>query len=158
MTRLLFVCMGNICRSPAAENVMRHLAESEGLSDRLEIDSAGTIGLHTGHPPDERMTEAARQRGIPMKRQARQITVEDLDAFDHILVMDRDNLDDVEMLAVDANGHKATISMFCDYCTGYTDIEVPDPYYGGPDGFEKVLDLIEDGCREIARRVRDGEM
>ena len=97
--RLLFVCWGNICRSPAAENVMRAVAEREGLGDRIEIDSAGTISLHTGNPPDDRMTAAANRRGIAMKGSARQIASRDLETFDWVLVMDEDNHTDVKLLA-----------------------------------------------------------
>lgn len=156
--RLLFVCMGNICRSPAAENVMRSVSEKEGLGDRVVIDSAGTIGLHTGDPPDHRMTRAARRRGIRMAGQARQITVADLDSFDWVLVMDEENLADVQALAGRNGGGSARIAMFCEFCTAHEENEVPDPYYGGPEGFEKVLDLLEDGCSGIIRRFQEGKL
>ena len=157
--RLLFVCMGNICRSPAAENVMRHLLEEQGASHAFELDSAGTIRLHAGNPPDSRMTLAAKQRGIPMTGRARQIVGEDLERFDWILVMDRENLADVQTLARHHGRGNAQVTLFCDFCEAEPDAEeVPDPYYGGPEGFERVLDLLEDGCGGLIRRWRAGEL
>ncbi|HRX56590.1 MAG TPA: low molecular weight protein-tyrosine-phosphatase [Verrucomicrobiales bacterium] len=156
--RILFVCMGNICRSPAGENVLRHLAARAGLEEVWEIDSAGTISTHTGNPPDSRMTAAARTRGIPMSGRARQIRASDLDRFDLILTMDNDNLADVKGLAARHGGmeaHRARIVPFCTYCESHGETEVPDPYYGGPEGFEKVLDLLEDGCAAMVRRFRE---
>lgn len=155
---LLFVCMGNICRSPAAENVMRHALERESLSDQFELDSAGTIGFHAGRAPDPRMSEAARRRGFPTGGSARQVTRADLDLFDWILVMDRENLEDVEALARRHGPGRARIALFCDFCEKFSAREVPDPYYGGPEGFEKVLDLLEDGCEGLVRKYRAGEL
>lgn len=150
--RLLFVCMGNICRSPAAEGVMKHQLEAAGLAHQVEVDSAGTINLHAGNAPDRRMTEAAARRGIPLRHRARQVTAQDLQDFDLVLVMDQANLDDV--LDLDQDGrHRSKIQLFCDYCTDHPHKEVPDPYYGGPAGFELVLDLLEDGCANLLRKV-----
>ena len=135
--------MGNICRSPAGEAVLRHLAPGT-----FEIDSAGTIGMHAGNPPDERMHRAAAARGIPTGGAARQVTSEDLHTFDLVLAMDPDNrayLDDLPP-------GTATVRNFVEYCTDHDDDEVPDPYYGGDEGFEHVLDLLEDGCAEIIKR------
>ncbi|MCB1231416.1 MAG: low molecular weight phosphotyrosine protein phosphatase [Verrucomicrobiae bacterium] len=156
--RLLFVCMGNICRSPAAENVMRHLLEQQGLSHAFELDSAGTIRYHAGNPPDARMTEAARARGIAMTGRARQVKGSDLEKFDWVLVMDRDNLSDVQIMASHHGTGDAKVAMFCDFCDENDEDEVPDPYYGGPEGFEKVLDLLEDGCSGIIRRYEEGAL
>lgn len=156
--RILFVCMGNICRSPAAENMMRAVAEREGLSEQIELDSAGTIRLHTGNPPDDRMIETARRRGVDMTGRARQIAAADLETFDWVLVMDEDNLADVEALASQNGGSTARIAMYCEFCTEHDESEVPDPYYGGVDGFEKVLDLLEDGCSGIVRQYREGKV
>ena len=151
--RLLFVCMGNICRSPAAEAVMRHLVESEGLAGRIECDSAGTIAFHTGNPPAHRMHMAAKNRGINTGGQARQICDDDYHSFDMILTMDDENLVNVRNMAP-AGGYPAEIRPFCDSVSGSTAPEVPDPYYGGPRGFETVLDLLEDGCVSLLEHVR----
>lgn len=156
--KMLFVCMGNICRSPAAENVMRHVLEEQGLSHAFELDSAGTIRYHAGNPPDARMTEAAQRRGIEMRGHARQVEGVDLERFDWILVMDRDNLNDVQIMAGQHGKGDARVAMFCDFCDQHDEDEVPDPYYGGPEGFEKVLDLLEDGCAGIVRRYEEGAL
>lgn len=151
--RLLFVCMGNICRSPAAEGVMKHQLAAAGALGKAEVDSAGTINLHAGNPPDSRMTAAAANRGIELVHRARQVTAKDLADFDLVLVMDEDNLRDVRRL--DREGKYADkIKLFCDYTTRHSQTEVPDPYYGGPDGFELVLDLLEDGCANLVKEVR----
>ena len=151
--RLLFVCMGNICRSPAAEAVMRRLVEADGLAKRIECDSTGTISFHTGNPPDPRMHEAAARRGIRTGGQARQILADDYRSFDMILTMDDENLVNVRNMAP-AGAHTAEVRPFCDFVTGTGATEVPDPYYGGPQGFETVLDLLEDGCASLLEHVR----
>ena len=156
--KVLFVCMGNICRSPAAENVMRHLAEVGGLSEALDLDSAGTIRLHTGNPPDPRMIEAAEKRGITMIGKARQIEGVDLERFDWILVMDRENLSDVHIMASQHGKGTARVAMFCDFCDQDEAEEVPDPYYGGAEGFERVLDLLEEGCQGFIERFQEGAL
>ncbi len=156
--RILFVCMGNICRSPSAENVMRAVAEREGVADQLELDSAGTISMHTGNPPDARMTAAAQRRGITMRGRARQVRPADFAEFDLILAMDNDNRSDLDSWAK-PDGAKARVAMFCEFCEEHPDFsEVPDPYYGGTDGFETVMDLLEDGCSVIARQIKDGTL
>ncbi len=143
--RILFVCMGNICRSPAGENVMRSMIEAEGISDRFELDSAGTISMHSGNSPDRRMIEAGRARGVPMTGRARHVKSDDLEKFDLILAMDDDNLSYLQDLTK-GRGSKAELRLFCEFCTQHEASCVPDPYYGGAAGFEKVLDLLEDGC------------
>lgn len=153
ISSILFVCMGNICRSPAGENVMRRLLEDAGLADAVRCDSAGTLDYHTGEPPDSRMCAAGRRRGLPMTGTARQVTRADLDAFDLILVMDNDNYAALARLATAGNRHK--IKRFCEYCSAHTETEVPDPYYGGASGFEQVLDLLEDGCAQILKQIKD---
>ena len=145
--------MGNICRSPAAEAVMRHLVESEGLAKRIECDSAGTISFHTGSPPDPRMHEAAAKRGIRTGGQARQIRADDYRSFDMILTMDDENLINVRKMAP-AGDHPAEVRPFCDFVTEAVATEVPDPYYGGLQGFETVLDLLEDGSASLLEQVR----
>ncbi len=149
MKRILFVCMGNICRSPAAEGVFRRLVAERGLADRIEIDSAGTIGYHAGDPPDARMTAAAARRGISLDGQsARHFQRADLDAFDMVLAMDRANLRDIR--ALDESGrHARKIKLFLDFHPSAKGTDVPDPYYGGPDGFEKVLDLIQEAAEPL---------
>ena len=152
--RLLFVCMGNICRSPAGEAVMRDVVESEGLSSQIQCDSAGTISFHTGNPPDHRMHAAAQNRDIITEGQARQINQADYNEFDLILTMDEDNYRNVLNLAPDGE-FSAEIKRFCDFVTESTANEVPDPYYGGAQGFETVLDLLEDGCASLLEHVRE---
>ncbi len=156
--RLLFVCLGNICRSPAGENVMNHLLEREGLASRFEVDSAGTAGYHIGNPPDARMTRAARDRGIEMKGRARQVKPADFEEFDWIFAMDRSNHEDLLAVRKRCANPTAQLALFCDFCEGHDEREVPDPYYGGPEGFEKVLDLLEDGCAAFLRQWRAGEL
>lgn len=151
--RLLFVCLGNICRSPAADGVMRDVVEKAGLSARIEIDSAGTEGWHSGKLPDQRMRQAASTRGITLDHRARQFKAVDLERFDLILAMDRDNERNIRALDRESR-HAAKIRLFCDFCTDHSEREVPDPYYGGPEGFEHVLDLIEDGCEGLLCEVK----
>jgi protein-tyrosine phosphatase len=142
---VLFVCMGNICRSPAAEGVFLHLLAEAGLEHCFAVDSAGTGGWHVGHRADRRMIDAAERRGIHLPSRARQIEAADLQRFDHILTMDADNLAAVRRLERQAPGG-ARISPLIDHCRQLRSPEVPDPYYGGEDGFERVLDLLEDAC------------
>ncbi len=152
--RLLFVCLGNICRSPAAEGVMRSLVQSEGMGDHVLIQSAGTAGWHTGKLPDPRMRTAAQNRGCSLNSRARQLTARDLHDQDLILVMDRANLGDARALDRESSfGGK--IRLFCEFCADHDEQEVPDPYYGGEQGFEHVLDLLEDGCRGVLRHIRE---
>jgi len=155
--RILFVCMGNICRSPTAEGVMRHLVREAGLEDEIVIDSAGTGDWHAGDPPDRRSTEVARARGIVLEGAARQITVDDFKAFDYLLAMDRDNLDGIRAIAPDeASAAKARLLREFDPASaGAPDLDVPDPYYGGPQGFETVLDQVEAACRGLLDELRD---
>ncbi|RBP46298.1 protein tyrosine phosphatase [Roseimicrobium gellanilyticum] len=156
-TRILFVCMGNICRSPAAEGVMQHMIDEAGLGNEVQVDSAGTIGMHAGNPPDSRMRKAASRRGYTLNHAARQLRPSDLEAFDLVLVMDEFNLADANQLAGGAP-RKARMHLFCEYCTEHDHTEVPDPYYGGPEGFEEVLNLLEDGCAELVRRLQNGTL
>jgi protein-tyrosine phosphatase len=153
---LLFVCMGNICRSPAAEGIMLHLAERAGLGDRITCDSAGTIAHHIGEPPDRRMQRAAQARGIALRGRARQFDRPDFERFDRILAMDRANYADI--LALDPQGcHRHKVKLICDYCTRYTEREVPDPYYGGEAGFRHVIDLLLDACSGLLAEIHTGQ-
>ncbi len=147
--RILFVCLGNICRSPAAEGVLRAYVEREGLGDKIEIDSAGTYGGHAGEAADSRMRQAAFVRGYHLTHRSRRIEEEDFFLFDRIIVMDDNNFRDVERLAPSIEA-KAKVERFVDLCRSHPDAHyVPDPYYEGREGFERVLDLLEDGCEQI---------
>ena len=150
--KVLFVCLGNICRSPAAEGCFLHLIAREQLDDLFAVDSAGTGDWHVGKPADRRMLEAASRRGILLPSRARQIAFSDLQAFDHILTMDDDNLAAVRRLA-GSHPTRATIEPITRY-SRHGLHEVPDPYYGGPDGFEQVLDLLEDVCEGLLAELR----
>jgi protein-tyrosine phosphatase len=149
---VLFVCMGNICRSPTAEGVFRHLVEEGGLSDHIEIDSAGTHAYHVNEPPDRRATAAAERRGYSLTAiRARRVVDTDFERFDYIIAMDRDN---VERLVEQADvEHHDKIRLFLDFANAQED-EVPDPYYGGAAGFERVLDLVEDASRGLLEILR----
>jgi protein-tyrosine phosphatase len=151
--QLLFVCLGNICRSPAAENIMNHLLAQAGLNEYVVCDSAGTSSYHIGSPPDRRMTAAAGQRGIPMQGCARQFVYEDFEAFDLILAMDRDNY--MGICALDRAGrYRHKVHLMCDFCTQHTLKEVPDPYYGGAEGFNLVIDLLQDACKGLLQHLQ----
>ncbi len=156
---LLFVCLGNICRSPAAEGVFLHLLAREGLEDRFVVDSAGTGGWHVGRPADPRMRAAAERRGITLPSRARQLDRHDLLAFNRILTMDDDNLLSVQALArelVVPAQQLALIEPMTSHCKRLRVREVPDPYYGGDQGFEDVLDLLEDACSGLLDTLRLG--
>uniref|UniRef100_UPI0040568D22 low molecular weight protein-tyrosine-phosphatase n=1 Tax=Alistipes sp. TaxID=1872444 RepID=UPI0040568D22 len=154
--RILFVCLGNICRSPAAEAMLRLLVEREGLSDGVEIDSAGTYGGHSGERSDPRMRRAAAARGIEMTHRARQVREEDFERFDRIIAMDDNNYEALFRLAPDrAAGQK--IYRFREFLRRNPDWSyIPDPYYEGHEGFELVLDLLEDGCQTIVDELKQG--
>lgn len=151
--KLLFVCLGNICRSPTAENIMNHLVAQANLQSRITCDSAGTAGYHIGSPPDLRMsTAAASKLGIKLLGQARQLQKSDLADFDLILAMDAENYQDI--LALDPTGQYADkVRLMCEFCSKYKDKEVPDPYYGGPEGFNYVIELLLDACSGLLRQV-----
>ena len=153
--RLLFVCLGNICRSPAAEGVFLHLIAQAGLEDRFVVDSAGTGGWHVGNPADRRMRAAAERRGIHLPSRARQIELADFSNFDRILTMDDDNLRAVRSLAgeLGARSDLALVEPMTSHCRRFGDKEVPDPYYGGEQGFEHVLDLLEDACSGLLKTL-----
>ena len=150
--RVLFVCLGNICRSPAADNAFQHLLASQDLNARIQCDSAGTIGYHTGNPPDRRMSETIRARGIPVSGQARQFHPSDFRKFDLILTMDEDNRHGVLSLA-GSDTDRSRVRRFTDFCSDYDTPDVPDPYYGGPEGFELVADMIEGGCAGLLEHI-----
>ena len=156
MKRVLFVCLGNICRSPAAEGVFVHHLIQAGAADRFLVDSAGTGSWHVGRAADPRMRAAASRRGIALTSRARQLELADLERFDHILTMDATNLGHVQTLAQEHRGEpggQARIEPLVRYCSRFKVLEVPDPYYGGADGFEHVLDLLDDACAGLLQAL-----
>src|SRR5262245_8033605 len=153
-TRILFVCLGNICRSPTAEAVLRDLLAREAPELSVEIDSAGIGDWHIGEPPDQRAMTAARRRGLDMSRlRARQIVSEDFARFDFILAMDRTNLSDLRGRA--PTQYRERVRLFLEFAPDLGIDEVPDPYYGGAAGFEDVLDLTEQAARGLLSHLRD---
>lgn len=159
MVRILFVCLGNICRSPLAQGVFENVLRREGLGDEVLVDSAGTGSWHVGTPPDTRAQRSASLRGIDLGSQrARHITPDDCRSFDYVLTMDEENFRAVDALCREG---RAEVRAFLDYAPERTETEVPDPFYGGPEGFEHVLDLVEaasEGLLEDIRQrhLRDG--
>ncbi len=150
--RLTFVCMGNICRSPTADGVMRHKVAERHWQDWIAVDSAGTHAHHVGEPPDRRSQQHARQRGYDLSMlRARQLTAEDFEVSDGVLVMDWDNLALAEQLCPTAQRHK--LKRLTEFCTRHDSPVVPDPYYGGAQGFEQVLDLVEDACEGLLTHI-----
>ncbi len=150
---VLFICMGNICRSPTAEAVFRARVEEAGLGQHILIDSAGTHDYHIGEPPDARTQRAAKLRGYDMSAlRGRQVGAGDFERFDYVLAMDRANLAFLQRLRPsDAAGH---IGLFLEFASRYSQQEVPDPYYGGTDGFECVLDMVEDAAEGLLGHIR----
>jgi len=152
--RVLFVCMGNICRSPTAEGIMRGLVAEAGLSDRIALDSAGTGAWHVGNPPDPRSVAAAARRGIRVEGAARKVRLADFDEFDLIVALDGANARDMRGLAPDdrAAAKVRLLREFDPEADG--DLDVPDPYYGEADGFGRVLDLVDAACRGLLEELR----
>jgi protein-tyrosine phosphatase len=154
---ILFVCLGNICRSPTAEGVMRKLVRDAGLEQSFELDSAGTGAWHVGDPPDERATAAARNRGIALEGQARKVRPDDFDRFDLILAMDSANERDLAYLAPsqDARAKVRLLREFDPASGGLEDLDVPDPYYDSARGFEIVLDQVQAACEGLLEHARE---
>jgi protein-tyrosine phosphatase len=172
-TRLLFVCLGNICRSPTAEGVMRALVEREGLSDSIQLESAGTGGWHVGSAPDERATAAALAHGVELEGRARQVRPEDFEDFDLLLAMDGENLRELRRLAP-GEEQRAKVRLLREFDPASAprdegedagasgdrgvpasgDLDVPDPYYGGADGFDVVFELVQAACEGLLEQVR----
>ena len=151
MVKVLFVCLGNICRSPTAEGVFRKLVEDSGLAHDITIDSAGTHAYHIGRPPDRRAQQAAARRGFDLSEsRGRKATTQDMHEFDYVLAMDRENYENLLSIA-DRTEH---IRLFLEYSANFDEDEVPDPYYGGANGFERVLDMIEDASRGLLNDMR----
>lgn len=154
MVKVLFVCMGNICRSPTAEGVFRHVVNQADLSDKIHIDSAGTHAYHVGNPPDARAQETARRRNIDLSSQrARKVQANDFHQFDYVICMDHNNHADLEHIC--PVGQEERLSLFLDFATQYNETEVPDPYYGGAQGFEHVFDMVEDASRGLLSAIKD---
>jgi protein-tyrosine phosphatase len=161
--RILFVCMGNICRSPTAEGVMRALLERAGLGERFALDSAGTGAWHVGSPPDARARATARARGYTLEGSARQVSSEDFVDFDLLLAMDRENLEELLRLASDEE-QRAKVRLLREFDpasaasgAGAGSLEVPDPYFGAGGGFEEVLDQVEAACAGLVEQIRSRE-
>jgi protein-tyrosine phosphatase len=156
VTRILFVCMGNICRSPTAEAVMRSLVREAGLEDEIELESAGIGDWHAGQPPDRRATAAAQRRGVTLEGTARQVGPRDFEDFDLLLAMDRDNMRELQALAPDTEAAEKVrmLREFDPESAGAPDLDVPDPFYGGAQGFETVLDQVEAACRGLLESLR----
>lgn len=153
--KVLFVCMGNICRSPSAEAVFTGLVKKEGLNGRFEIDSAGTGGWHAGEPADKRMQKHAGERGYNLTSIARKFDADvDFDHFDLIVAMDDENVQSLKNMARNEDDLKK-IAKMTDFSKEWSYDEVPDPYYGGEDGFELVLDLLEDSCAGLLEKLKD---
>jgi len=153
MVKVLFVCMGNICRSPTAEGVFRHLVKQINAEDEILIDSAGTHAYHVGNPPDERAQEAALKRNVDLSEQrARRVSKDDFAEFDYIIAMDESNKDD--LLSICHSKYKDRIHLFLDFCA-CDESEVPDPYYGQGRGFEVVLNLVEDAADGLLKHIRE---
>jgi protein-tyrosine phosphatase len=150
MKKILFVCLGNICRSPAAEGIFKQKVQEQGLEAAYHIDSAGTYGYHEGELPDSRMRSHALQRGYKLTSRSRPIKEDDFRKFDLIIGMDDNNIYNLKRLAPDREAQQK-IRLMTDYCQYYKDDHVPDPYYCGPSGFEHVLDLLEDACEGLLR-------
>lgn len=147
---VLFVCLGNICRSPAGEGLLQHSIDALEPQNSIEIDSAGTIGFHTGKPADHRMRSAALNRGVQLLSQSRKITIKDLHSFDLVIAMDRENLADIQRMTPEPT---AELKLLSDFLGDDWPSDVPDPYYGGDEGFEYVLDMIEAACPSIINSI-----
>jgi protein-tyrosine phosphatase len=158
--RLLFVCLGNICRSPTAEGVMRSLVARAGLEQSVELDSAGTGGWHVGSAPDERATAAARARGIALEGCARQVSASDFEEFDLLIAMDRSNMRELQRLAGSDEQRKRVrlLREFDPAGLQGGELDVPDPYYGSPGGFEEVLDLVQAACEGLLAQIAEGKL
>jgi len=151
--KLLFLCLGNICRSPAAEGIFKAYVSEQGASDAYDIDSAGTGNYHIGKLPDERMMAACKTRGYELTSRARQVDKADFERFDSIIAMDRRNVENLLLLEPTSEQQKK-IHLLSDFLGDDSRTDVPDPYHGGEEGFFVVIDMIKDACPEIDRRIR----
>lgn len=154
---VLFVCLGNICRSPAGEGIFKKLVKEQGLHDRIKADSAGTSGYHDGELPDPRMRQHGVRRGYKFDSLSRKFTSKDFDRFDLIIAMDDNNYHNIKRLSPDLEADKKVYRM-TDFSKKYNHDYIPDPYYSGADGFELVLDLLEDACEGLLGKIKQGEL
>lgn len=153
MTKVLFVCMGNICRSPTAEGVFTQMIKKLGLDKQIQVDSAGTHAYHVGEAPDSRAQEAARKRGIELAQlRGRQVVSSDMIEFDYILAMDNENYD--SLLNICPEGYESRVNLFLSHAADSDVEEVPDPYYGGTNGFDSVLDMTEEASKGLLEKIR----
>ena len=151
---VLFVCMGNICRSPTAEGVFRHVVKEGNMSDQIVVDSAGTHAYHIGESPDPRSQSTALSRGVNLSAQrARKAIAEDFDRFDYVIAMDRSNFEDLKRLKGD--NQKANLHLFMEFANDWDNQEVPDPYYGGGNGFEDVFDMVQSASEGLLAHIID---
>ncbi|TAJ06674.1 low molecular weight phosphotyrosine protein phosphatase [Marinilabiliaceae bacterium JC017] len=156
-TKILFVCLGNICRSPSAEAVMNQFIEKEGLSKLIKTDSAGVSGYHAGEPADARMKDHAYNRGYTLSSISRQIDPsQDFDYFDYVIAMDNQNIRDLKQMTTENHQQKKIYKM-TEFCSSFEASTVPDPYYGGDNGFELVLDILEDACQGLLNHIKNGK-
>ena len=153
MTKVLFVCLGNICRSPLAEGIFDQMVKEQGLQHQITCDSCGTAAYHLGSQPDSRTVSNAKENGLILNHQARKFDGSDLDRFDHILVMDRSNFEDVSQY-VEHMEHSSKISLMRKYDTEVPNADVPDPYYGGSTGFQNVYDILYRSCGELLDAIK----
>lgn len=154
MIRICFVCLGNICRSPTAESVMRQVVRDAGLQEQVEIDSAGTGAWHVGERPDPRAQQVGKRRGVPVSGRARQFKAADFKRFDYIIAMDASNRNDLQAL-VGTEEDRAKIHLLRDFDpAGKPNLDVPDPYYGGDQGFDRVFDICTAACTGLLQALR----
>jgi len=147
--------MGNICRSPTAEGVFRHVVKQAGMQDQIRVDSAGTHAYHIGESPDKRSQAVAKKNGVDLSTQiARKVQAGDFDKFDYILAMDRSNLEDLKHLALNQE-QKDKISLFMNYADNWDNTEVPDPYYGGSNGFQNVFDMVKSASEGLLKEIKE---
>ena len=155
MIDVLFVCLGNICRSPLAEGIFKRKVEDAGLKKLIASDSAGTSGWHINDPPDRRSSDIARRNGIRLDHYGRQISAKDFDQFDYIIAMDSDNYDDILRLKEKHGNGKAEILIMREFDGQQSGSDVPDPYYGGPNGFQLVYDLLDESLSNFLEKIID---
>lgn len=153
MVKVLFVCLGNICRSPTAEGVFRKLVDEADYGTRIQIDSAGTHAYHIGEPPDARAQQAAARRGVDLSTlRGRKAIAADIELFDYVLAMDQENYDNLMAICPSELEHK--VQLFLDYAPNRAESEVPDPYFGGAGGFDRVLDMVEEASQGLLEAIR----